>query len=322
MKHGRYLTVAAVAVFISLLILSIVGCRENNSEDIVTDVDAETVFRELDIVPSDGEDLRETSFDLELQSGFSRVIAVKLSDDDIGDVLQVNTSNPLAVTAVLLREINGNALVEITAKHHGSSSVTVSTLKGETETLLDSLTVFVPQTEIYGAEFSAAKNNLELMCGETYVDTLTVYSSGHLIEDDLVVSSSDTAIASAELSGVTYGDYYTTFGYTVKALSVGSAVISARLFDGTEILLEVSVSEAAKTASTAVPDTPDSNAEIGGNSTDTAGVTYILNTNSRKFHNPECRGVRDMKEQNKSSFYGTRDEILAMGYSPCGTCKP
>ena len=50
--------------------------------------------------------------------------------------------------------------------------------------------------------------------------------------------------------------------------------------------------------------------------------TYVLNTNSHKFHEPSCPSVDDMKESNKQIFTGTRDEVVAMGYEPCGRCKP
>ena len=50
--------------------------------------------------------------------------------------------------------------------------------------------------------------------------------------------------------------------------------------------------------------------------------TYVLNTNSHKFHWPDCSSVDDMKESNKQIFTGTRDEVIAMGYDPCGRCKP
>lgn len=49
---------------------------------------------------------------------------------------------------------------------------------------------------------------------------------------------------------------------------------------------------------------------------------YILNTNSKKFHLPDCSGVASMSDKNKQEFHGTRDEAIAMGYDPCGTCKP
>lgn len=57
-------------------------------------------------------------------------------------------------------------------------------------------------------------------------------------------------------------------------------------------------------------------------SNEPTSVTYILNTNSKKFHYPSCSSVDDMKESNKKDFYGTRDEAVSQGYSPCGRCKP
>lgn len=50
--------------------------------------------------------------------------------------------------------------------------------------------------------------------------------------------------------------------------------------------------------------------------------TYILNTNTKKFHFVECKSVKKMKESNKLEYTGTRDEVIAQGYSPCGNCHP
>ena len=50
--------------------------------------------------------------------------------------------------------------------------------------------------------------------------------------------------------------------------------------------------------------------------------TYILNVNAHKFHLPECSGAKDMKEQNKREFTGTRSELIEEGYEPCGSCNP
>lgn len=49
---------------------------------------------------------------------------------------------------------------------------------------------------------------------------------------------------------------------------------------------------------------------------------YILNTRSKRFHYPDCPSVQAMKDKNKREFTGTRDEVLASGYSPCGNCNP
>jgi len=51
-------------------------------------------------------------------------------------------------------------------------------------------------------------------------------------------------------------------------------------------------------------------------------TTYILNTNTRKFHYPSCSSVSDMKEKNKQEWVGSRDELINEGYEPCGRCNP
>ena len=50
--------------------------------------------------------------------------------------------------------------------------------------------------------------------------------------------------------------------------------------------------------------------------------TYVLNSNSKKFHLPECSSVKAMSENNKRSFEGERSSLIADGYTPCGVCKP
>ena len=49
---------------------------------------------------------------------------------------------------------------------------------------------------------------------------------------------------------------------------------------------------------------------------------YILNTSSLKFHLPTCSGVASMKESNKQTYTGSREDLIAQGYAPCGQCKP
>ena len=52
------------------------------------------------------------------------------------------------------------------------------------------------------------------------------------------------------------------------------------------------------------------------------GVDYVLNTNSKKFHYPSCSSVDDMNESNKQYYTGSRDDLIANGYIPCGRCHP
>lgn len=49
---------------------------------------------------------------------------------------------------------------------------------------------------------------------------------------------------------------------------------------------------------------------------------YILNVKNKKFHKPDCSAASDISNANKQDFSGTRDQLIARGYSPCGICKP
>lgn len=51
-------------------------------------------------------------------------------------------------------------------------------------------------------------------------------------------------------------------------------------------------------------------------------TTYILNTSTKKFHLPSCKSVKQMKEKNKQTFTGTRQQVINKGYAPCGNCHP
>lgn len=51
-------------------------------------------------------------------------------------------------------------------------------------------------------------------------------------------------------------------------------------------------------------------------------VSYILNTNNKKFHYEDCSSVTQMKEENKQEYTGTRADLIKQGYEPCGNCTP
>ena len=50
--------------------------------------------------------------------------------------------------------------------------------------------------------------------------------------------------------------------------------------------------------------------------------TYIINENTNKFHKPDCRSVKMMKDKNKKKYTGKRSELIRSGYEPCKNCNP
>ena len=59
-----------------------------------------------------------------------------------------------------------------------------------------------------------------------------------------------------------------------------------------------------------------------GNQNASEQQDYILNVKNKKFHKPDCSAASDISSANKQDFTGTRDQLIAQGYSPCGICKP
>ena len=51
-------------------------------------------------------------------------------------------------------------------------------------------------------------------------------------------------------------------------------------------------------------------------------IDYVLNKNSKKFHEIDCYSVDQMKESNKEYYTGDRDTVIARGYKPCKNCNP
>ena len=51
-------------------------------------------------------------------------------------------------------------------------------------------------------------------------------------------------------------------------------------------------------------------------------VTYILNTNTKKFHYPDCDSVDKIAPKNYEEFTGSREDAIALGFVPCKKCNP
>ncbi len=65
----------------------------------------------------------------------------------------------------------------------------------------------------------------------------------------------------------------------------------------------------------------------GGNTTpdttpDTPSQSYTLNKKSMKFHYPDCEWALKISNKNRKDYEGSRDDLIAEGYTPCGSCNP
>lgn len=63
------------------------------------------------------------------------------------------------------------------------------------------------------------------------------------------------------------------------------------------------------------------NADAAAGAGTTAG-SYVLNTNSHKFHLPSCSSVETISPKNRKDVNESREQIISEGYAPCKRCNP
>lgn len=66
----------------------------------------------------------------------------------------------------------------------------------------------------------------------------------------------------------------------------------------------------------------ESNTPTSSTSASTSDTEYVLNTKSKKIHLPDCSSVDKIQDENKEVTNKSKDDLIDMGYEPCGACKP
>lgn len=62
--------------------------------------------------------------------------------------------------------------------------------------------------------------------------------------------------------------------------------------------------------------------EDGAAEAGTTAGSYVLNTNSHKFHLPSCSSVDTISPKNRKDVNESREQIIREGYAPCKRCNP
>ncbi len=103
----------------------------------------------------------------------------------------------------------------------------------------------------------------------------------------------------------------------------GSIIASS---DGENITWNCSATDSWQSGEQTESDRENSEDENSGNAISDAvtseQTTYVLNTNTKKFHRETCGSVTQIKEENFQKVQMSREELEQSGYSPCKNCNP
>lgn len=159
-------------------------------------------------------------------------------------------------------------------------------------------------------------NEKNLITGTRYLNVEGMLPFENLVADYIKETGNHVLY---RVTPVFQGDNLVASGVTMEALSVedaGEGVCFSVYVYNVQPGVEIDYATGESWESGDSPESSQESAVEGGEE------YYILNTNSHKFHLPSCSSVDDMSEKNREDYYGSREDLIAQGYDPCGSCHP
>ena len=140
--------------------------------------------------------------------------------------------------------------------------------------------------------------------------------------DDLVARGVQMEAWSMEDEGA--GICFNVFAYNVQPGVVIDYATGENWSDGT---MDEGAGSAGEDSSAATGEGAGAGGGVAGdagaeNAFDATQHVYVLNANTRRIHVPTCPSVEDAKSHNLQGWDGTVEEAEALGYQPCGRCRP
>lgn len=147
--------------------------------------------------------------------------------------------------------------------------------------------------------------------GETAEETTQPETTTAIIEESTTVAPVEST--TAEIIEESTTEASTTEESTTQKATTAAAPTT------TKKVTTTAAPTTKKVTTTAVKPKPTKNTNDNSSENE---ADYILNKNTGAFHYPSCSSVKDMDEDNKVFYKGTREGAIDRGYKPCGRCHP
>jgi DNA-entry nuclease len=179
---------------------------------------------------------------------------------------------------------------------------------------------------LIGYQLTAENDNPKnLITGTRYLNTEGMLPIENLVADYIMDTGNHVLY---RVTPVFDGNNLVAAGVLMEALSVedsGKGVCYNVFCYNSQpgVFIDYATGDSCLSGELAFPGGNPNESNTPGNTTDHASSqNYILNTNTRKFHDPSCRSADEIKESNRQTYAGNRKDLIDQGYSPCGICQP
>lgn len=163
----------------------------------------------------------------------------------------------------------------------------------------------------YRKRATAITAGIFLVCGLLAFTTAGSHTSSQKPDStDTTTTTAVTTTTAAETTTTTT-KATTTATTTTEATTTAAETTTAATEPPTEAATEAPTDPPAPVQEEAPAEQPAENTR-----------TYVINTNTGKFHYPSCSSAKRISDANRSEYNGTREDLIAQGYTPCERCNP
>ena len=157
----------------------------------------------------------------------------------------------------------------------------------------------------------------DLVARGVQMEAKSVEDNGEAVQFNVFVYNVEPGVAIDYMTGESWES-----SETPQVTSKGSATITTAAAARADKAAAGRSAGGGTDSGTASGNGGSSSGGTGGDQSASEQQDYILNVKNKKFHKPDCSATSNISSANKQDFTGTRDQLIAQGYSPCGICKP